>query len=182
MDVADAFTAANRQQTKISYRPMDDNTLKIFADRSQAEAGAPRAGAGAGRRAGPGGFRPEPVRRAELREHDLRRHVEPQVYVAAVTQAAPELAPILNGVAAAQSGGNPIAAGSRPRRRRQRARRHSGRALPSLHRPRRRKRRRAWRPRRWTDRRSRKLSDAAQPRGRSAVSRLHIGELSHARL
>ncbi|MCC6915546.1 MAG: hypothetical protein IT566_17750, partial [Rhodospirillaceae bacterium] len=105
------FTAANRQQTKISYRPMDDNTLKIFADRSQAKQARlaqerAQAAAQAQEDSGPSLF--DVLNFASTIQGAMS---SPQAYVAAVTQAAPELAPILNGVAAAQSGGNPIAAG-----------------------------------------------------------------------
>lgn len=105
------YTGANKQQTKASYRPMDDNTLKIFADRSQAKQARlaqerAQAAAQAQEDSGPSLF--DVLNFATTIQGAMS---SPQAYVAAVTQAAPELAPILNGVAAAQSGGNPIAAG-----------------------------------------------------------------------
>ncbi|MCA0201989.1 MAG: PDZ domain-containing protein [Proteobacteria bacterium] len=106
------FTAANKQQTKISYRPVDDNMLKIFADRTQAKQArlAQERAEAAARQAeedsGPSLF--DVLNFANTIQGAMS---SPQAYIAAVSQAAPELAPILNGVAAAQSGGNPVAAG-----------------------------------------------------------------------
>jgi hypothetical protein len=103
------YTAANKQQTKANYRPMDDNTLKIFADRTQAKQARlaqERAQAAA-----------QQQEESSIGLFDVLNFANtvqsamssPEAYVAAVAQAAPELAPILNGVAAAQSGGNPLA-------------------------------------------------------------------------
>ncbi len=104
------YADAKRQETKISYRPMDDNTLKIFADRSQAKQARlaqERAQAAAQQEADSGIGLFDILNFAQTVQGAMS---SPQAYAAAVAQAAPELAPILNGVAAAQSGANPLAA------------------------------------------------------------------------
>ncbi len=106
------FTAANKQQTKVSYRSMDDNMLKIFADRTQAkQARLAQERAQAAAQAAQEDSGPSLLDVLNFANTIQGAMSSPEAYVAAVAQAAPELAPILNGVAAAQAGGNPVAAG-----------------------------------------------------------------------
>lgn len=90
-------------------RALDANMLKVFAERTQARQARlaqERAAAAAQEQADSGIGLFDVLNFANTVQSAMS---SPEGYLAAVTQAAPELAPILNGVAAAQSGGNPLA-------------------------------------------------------------------------